>query len=332
MRKKKYTTIHDFLSDKSFTNWVKDNRLADVSFWEFWITNNPEKKEMVHKAKDIVLGIQFKQIQPTKEKIALEWSILKAAIKEKTLGKPKKVSVRYFKHIGVAASVILLLSIGFYTVTSNPSKTVYKTAFGEILTLKLMDGSSVTLNSNTTLHYYNNDNRKVWLTGEAFFEVNKKEGTNATFRVLTNDLTIEVYGTRFNVDTKRQKTAVYLEEGSVLLKLNNGKTQKMTPGNFISYSSKENLIVKQNDNIKSALKTSWKEGAIIFEKLPLIEAIKKIEDTYGVTAIFKDEISKTKLITGGVPMANLEICLQAIEKSVNVKITKLNNQLLIQNK
>ena len=182
------------------------------------------------------------------------------------------------------------------------------------------------------MHYYKNNNRKVWLTGEAFFQVQKKLATNAKFSVITKDLDVDVYGTSFNVDTKHQKTAVFLEEGKVWLQLHNGDTKKMAPGNFISYSSKKNAIIDVKREMDSRYKTSWKDGSIIFENLPLSEAIKKIEETYGVRTIFKDDISKAKLITGGVPITNLTICLKAIEKSVGVDILKTDNTLIIQNK
>jgi ferric-dicitrate binding protein FerR (iron transport regulator) len=332
MAKKNYNTIEDFLLDESFNNWVKANRLTDVDFWEEWIAYNPHKKELIYEAKDIVLGLQFKHTEPSKEKVNTEWAFLENKIKTSNLKKSKKKLPNYIKLVGIAASILLFVSLGIYTLTGNPIKTSYKTAYGEVLNLKLKDGSSVTLNSNSSIYYYENNYRKVWLTGEAYFEVDKKVSTNAKFWVLTDDLNIEVYGTSFNVDTKHEKTAIFLEEGSIWLELKNGSTQKMAPGNFISYSSEEDLIIEQKEKVKSTFKTSWKDGSIIFENLPLAEAIQKIEDTYGLTAIFKDEASKTKLITGGVPITNLNICLRAIEKSVNVKITKLKNQLIIQEK
>ena len=329
MTKRKYNTIEDFIGDESFSNWVKENRLADSNFWEYWITNNPDKKEMVNEAKDIILGIQFKHIQPNQEKIDTEWAFLENKIKEKHT---QKKQPNYLKYIGIAASIVLFISIGVYAITTNPSKIIHKTAYGEVLNLKLKDGSSVILNSNSSISYFENDNRKVWLEGEAFFEVDKKESTNAKFWVLTDDLSVEVYGTSFNVNTRRQKTSVFLEEGRIWLELKNGSTHKMTPGNYISYSGTNDSILEQREDVKSTLIASWKDGTITFEKLRLEDAIKKIEETYGLIAVFKDEISKNKLITGGVPITNLNTCLVAIEKSVNVRITKVDNEIFIQNK
>ena len=58
----------------------------------------------------------------------------------------------------------------------------------------------------------------------------------------------------------------------------------------------------------------------------------KIEESYGYTIIFKDSKSKNTLITGAVPLTNLNICIKAIEKSTGVTITKKNNTLIISKK
>ncbi|MDG2193504.1 MAG: FecR family protein [Polaribacter sp.] len=294
MIKKNYNTIEDFLNDTSFINWAKENKLSDASFWEDWIANNPEKKAMVYDAKEIVVGIQFKKTAPSKEKISLEWEKLEKKINKKSRPIFKRQKPGYSRYIAIAASIALFISLGAYLMNNNFSKTTHKTTYGEFLNLTLKDGSKVTLNSNSSISYYKNNPRKVWLTGEAFFEVDKKETTQAKFWVLTGDLSVEVYGTSFNVDTKHQKTDVFLEEGAIFLAFKNGQKAKMKPGNFISYSSKKNLILEQRSLVNTSHKTSWKNGTIVFENSTLSNAIKRIEDTYGLTAVFKDKKAATR--------------------------------------
>ena len=329
MIKKEYNTINDFLDDTSFKNWVLQNNGTDVGFWNFWITNNPHKKELVDTAKDLVLGISFNQSFVGKEKVALEWKKLETKIEAKNPILKKKRN--YFKAFSAAASILLLISISFYFVYNN-SKITHNTNYGEILNLKLQDGSHVTLNSNSSLYYYKNKSRKVWLTGEAFFQVDKKTATNAKFWVLTDDLSVEVYGTSFNVNTKKKKTDVFLEEGNIWLKLSNGTDKKMIPGNYISYSSDKNKILEDKNILNATIKTSWKNGSLLFENLSLEKAMEKIEESYGYSIIFKDDLTKNTLITGAVPITNIDICIKAIEKSANVTILKKDNNLIISTK
>ncbi|TXD49825.1 FecR family protein [Polaribacter sp. IC073] len=329
MIKKKYNTINDFLEDASFKNWALQNNGTDINFWEFWIENNPDKKALVNKAKDLVLGISFDKNLVGKEKVAFEWKKLEAKIQAKK-EKPKR-KVRFLKQFSAAASILLLISVAFYFINSN-SKIMHKTDYGEILTIKLQDGSDVTLNSNSSLSYYKNESRKVWLSGEAFFQVDKKVATNAKFWVLTDDLSVEVYGTSFNVNTKKKKTGVFLEEGNIWLKLKNGADKKMIPGNYISYSAAKDKILEDKNIFNATIKTSWKNGSLLFENLSLEEAMEKIEEAYGFSIIFKDEQSKNTLITGAVPITNIDICIKAIEKSVDVLIIKKDNSLIISKK
>jgi transmembrane sensor len=329
MIKKKYNTINDFLDDGSFENWALQNNGTDINFWEYWISNNPDKEELVHKARDLVLGVSFDTDFVGAGKVALEWNKLEAKIQAKKI-KPKR-KVRFLRQLGIVASLLLLISVGFYFINNN-SKITHKTNYGEILNIKLQDGSEVTLNSNSSLSYYKNESRKVWLSGEAFFQVDKKVVTNAKFWVFTNDLSVEVYGTSFNVNTKKKKTDVYLEEGSIWLKLKNGIDKKMIPGNYISYSSKKSEILEDKNIFNPITKTSWKDGSLLFENLSLEKAMEKIEEAYGFAIVFKEDKSKNILITGAVPITNIDICIKAIEKSVDVTITKKDNSLIISKK
>tara|TARA_R110001592_G_scaffold70341_2_gene215661 strand:- start:15469 stop:16461 length:993 start_codon:yes stop_codon:yes gene_type:complete len=330
MIKKNYNTINDFLEDASFENWALQNNGTDINFWEFWIANNPDKRELVDKASDLVLGISFDKKFVSKEKVALEWKKLESKIEFK---KPKlntKRKVKYLHAFSAAAASIAILV--FIAVHFMNEKIIHKTNYGEILNIKLQDGSNVTLNSNSSLSYYRNEIRKVWLSGEAFFQVDKKKTTNAKFWVFTDDLSVEVYGTSFNVNTKKKKTDVFLEEGSIWLSLKNGENKKMIPGNYISYSSKKNEILEDTNIINPIVKTSWKEGSLLFENLSLEKAMEKIEESYGYSIIFKDDDSKNTLITGAVPITNIDICIKAIEKSVDVTIIKKDNSLIISKK
>ncbi len=212
MKNKEYNNISDFIEDASFKNWVLQKNAADINFWEHWMYNNPDKKETLNQAKVLVLGISFNKHFVSKEKVAFEWSKLEAKIQKKQIVPKRKQ--RFLQPLAIAASVALLISLGFYFLSGSP-KITHKTHFGEILKIKLQDGSNVTLNSNSSLSYYENESRKVWLSGEAFFQVDKKIATNAKFWVLTDDLSVEVFGTSFNVNTKKEKTAVFLEEGNI---------------------------------------------------------------------------------------------------------------------
>ncbi|CAM1343480.1 FecR family protein [Tenacibaculum amylolyticum] len=329
MSKKAYNTIQDFLNDESFKNWALDSRLSDVSFWNRWLQNNPSKKSIAYEAKDIIIGINFKQSTVSKNKVDLEWTKLSTKLKEikskeQKTKIPQKKSLKYT----IAISAILLISFISYTYFQS-SLITHQTAYGEVLELKLKDGTLVTLNSNSSISYNQNNPRKVELKGEAYFDVNKKETTNAKFWVYTSDLTVEVYGTQFNVKTSNEKTNVYLEEGKIFLSFDDGNYKQMEPGNYIEYSSEDQKIIVDKERVSNEEQTSWKNGTLIFDHTTLAEALQKVSDTYGVFFEYETPEIKEILITGTVPTTNLEICLNAIKKSINVDIKKENSILVV---
>lgn len=91
--------------------------------------------------------------------------------------------------------------------------------YGKTFKLKLSDGSRVILNAGTELkfpvRFIKDENRTVFLNGEAYFEVAKDPAH--PFVVNTEDMDVEVLGTHFNVTsyTDDQKTYTVLVEGKV---------------------------------------------------------------------------------------------------------------------
>jgi len=230
----------------------------------------------------------------------------------------------------VAAAIVVLIAVSFlFNLFLQPKEIVHKTAFGERLNFTLPDGTEVDLNAHSTLKYFSDNPRKVQLQGEAFFRVKKKPESGAKFLVVTDELTVEVLGTVFNVNSRDELTQVVLEEGKVVLKMNNGIQKEMKPGNLVSFSSKMNKVVEEKQTVRVELHTSWKDGTLIFDNLPLRKAMQKIEETYGLKVVFQNEESGNKTINGGVPMENLDICIKTIEKSAGVIIEKIDNQLVI---
>ncbi len=325
MKNKTYHTIQDLLEDQSFNKWVLDNT-SDSDFWDVWIKENTVNKNLAEEAKDIIVGINFKKETVSKEKVDLEWEKLASKLNHTTT---KKVKQRQFKinYFSAAASIALLISLAVFLYT-NYATVTHRTAYGEMTDVTLKDGSLVTLNSNSSISYSNNDPRTINLSGEAYFKVKKDISKKAKFKVNTKDLTVEVYGTQFNVKTLNDKTHVFLEEGSILLNLNNGKARKMIPGNYIEYSSTEKKIISENTkSVKDHI--AWKSGVLTFENTTLEEALTKVSDAYGIQFKFLKSETKDVLITGKVPTTDLKICLNAIKKSTNIKIKKENSILVV---
>lgn len=102
---------------------------------------------------------------------------------------------------------------------------------GQEYSLTLSDGTSVWLNSQSSLRYpvrFTGDIREVELEGEAFFEV--AGNPDKPFMVRTGDYDVRVTGTAFNIRSYYAgRTSTTLVEGSVAVEVN-GQTRRLLPG------------------------------------------------------------------------------------------------------
>lgn len=331
MNENKESLLANLLNDSSFENWVNKSNQNDVTYWDTWISNHPDEIETICVAKDIIKGISFNKQPLAEGKVTME---LNAVLNKITAEKSEKVipisrksfSLAY-KVAAVAAVCLLFIVIGSQLWNSS-SEVIHKTAFGEILELKLPDGTSVVLNGNSEIKYNKENSRKIDLKGEAYFKVKSIPSTKAKFWVNTQDLKVEVYGTQFHVNTREDKTDVVLDEGSIHLVLENGTTEEMEPGEFVSFSKEKNTIT--HEKVTKELPYSlWREGTYIFNNTTLLEVMKNVEHAYGVTVEFIDEDLQQQLLTGGIPNQNLKICLSAIEKSTGTRIVQKDNRLIV---
>jgi len=155
----------------------------------------------------------------------------------------------------------------------------------------LPDGTKVWLNAATTIKYppaFGGKERKVELTGEAYFEVAKNE--QKPFRVLLEDsTTIVVTGTHFNIQAYKNENEqqVTLLEGSVTV-ANAAKTTRLEPGTQAVIKDKG--ITKRNVSDTEEI-TGWKDGLFVFHDAPIESIMTQIERWYDARIIYK---AKTK--------------------------------------
>src|SRR5690606_37784645 len=106
----------------------------------------------------------------------------------------------------------------------SEEKLVYNTLNvpkGRQFSIELSDGTQVHLNAGSSIKYpitfLPKEQRQVFLTGEAFFEV--AHDPNVPFIVNTQQLDVKVYGTTFNITNypEDESSEVVLLEGSVSL-------------------------------------------------------------------------------------------------------------------
>lgn len=179
-------------------------------------------------------------------------------------------------------------------------KNTLTTPVGKVFSLVLSDGTKVWLNSLSKITYpvaFNQQERKVELVGEAYFEVAKD--AQRPFYVLNGKAEIKVLGTHFNVNAypDESKSAVTLLEGSIMfIKDNNSLILK--PGKQIQFSQNDTDEKLINANIDEVM--AWKNNLFIFNQTKLTQILKDISRWYNVSVIYDGEIPEVSF-TGVIP-------------------------------
>ena len=206
----------------------------------------------------------------------------------------------------------------------------------------LPDGSKVWLNAASTLKYpteFSDTGRKVELKGEAYFEIAKaeyiKDGRKhrIPFLVLSAGQSVEVLGTRFNVNSyaNERNVTTTLVEGSVRVISATNKTDNirekagheimLRPGeqSRLSLAGKDPVPVVSKADMDEVI--AWKNGEFQFKNADIQTIMRQISRWYDVEVEFQGKIPDTKYrgkIPRNVPVSQLFEILQT--SGVNFKI------------
>jgi ferric-dicitrate binding protein FerR (iron transport regulator) len=121
---------------------------------------------------------------------------------------------------------------------------------------------------------------------------------------------------------------VVLQSGKVQLSLNALDQQVlMQPGEGVSFSQERKRLNKRPVNVPAH--RAWLEKKWVLEETPLRKVAAMIADTYGVTVRPADDRLMDRKVTGIIPTDHLDTLLEALSLSLNVRITRQENQVLI---
>lgn len=334
-------TSTDFALDEYFQRWVISPDEETDSFWDTWLLQYPEKKVDVENARQMIDAFKFKTESLPNDRHQRLYDNILNVIQNDTATRPLVETVQttpvwtHWMRVAAVLLVGVLTASGIlFWYTNRP--VTYQTKYGEKQVITLPDQSKVTLNAHSTLEYrpdWSDDKtREVWLQGEAFFEVSKRNTVQgpAKFQVHTDDLTVEVLGTKFNVSKRDKLTAVTLDEGKVKLELNTRQPSQnifMTPGEMVKFSEENQKI--ERSTVKAETQSSWIKNYWVLDHTTLAEIIQRIESTYGYTVTVANTALLTESISGVLPTHNFQDLLEVIAVTYNVKIEQRENQLFI---
>lgn len=193
-----------------------------------------------------------------------------------------------------AVLVIALMAVGTFYLSHhfNPPKILMvKTDPNDIRLLKLPDGSRIWVNENTEVTYpekFVGNERKVHLTGEAFFDIARD--TTRPFKIESDGFTTTVLGTRFNINAyQNQIHKVSVVSGRV--RVTTTEMGKEPALESMELTKGEATIYKRKTFERTTLQTreiDWKKALVDIDNKSLDEITRLLSQIYHITFVPHD--------------------------------------------
>ncbi|MGN6416984.1 MAG: FecR family protein [Pseudobacter sp.] len=187
---------------------------------------------------------------------------------------------------------------GLYNTIRTPNGGQYQVI--------LPDGTRAWLNAASVLRFpiaFSGNERKVQLSGEAYFDVSKK--SQLPFRVVTTDEQnnelgmVEVLGTEFNVNAYNNEPSVRttLVEGKVKVSTTDSSmrpvilTQSMQSSFYRDQQRGRNIMVREVDTDDAI---AWKNGLFNFNNADIKSVMRQLARWYDVDVVYEGALSNEK--------------------------------------
>lgn len=229
--------------------------------------------------------------------------------------KAREVRVGWYRWLAVAASLLVLVAVGAYTLLLP--KTVTFTSDSEVVACHLPDGTQVTLSPHSSLSYREDNCRKVKMEGCAYFQVRHDE--QHPFDVDGERGYVRVLGTQFMVDERKAGTAeVMVTSGRVFFSARDSqKGILLTKGKrarLVSGAEQPELQASCDVN-----DVAWATHQLHFENTPLSEVLRRLSECNGGVDLHASDMSKH--LTGDFTTDSLLQAIKIIEQTLDVRIT-----------
>ena len=314
---------------------AKEASAEEITALEKWVAESDENKDTFNKYKQswILSGIKKKNKNID---LDAEWTMLSSKLFEQrieTVSSPKirKLQPGLPLFFRIAAAVVVLFAVSFflYNFFLKPG-TVEMMAATTIETETLSDGTTITLNRNSTFKYpkkFTKDVRKVELTGDAYFEV--EHNKNQPFIIESQNIEIEVLGTSFYVDSHEDNSTVevVVNSGGVALRLDKENQIILKAGDKGIFDKKTGQLFREKNTDVNY--NSWKTKLLVFDDTKLAEVVDKLNEVYDTNIeIINPEIDNYR-ITVTFDNMTIEAVINILRETLDIVIEKHDNGYFI---
>jgi ferric-dicitrate binding protein FerR (iron transport regulator) len=230
----------------------------------------------------------------------------------------------------VAAGVLLVAGAALAYLLTRPGtgKTIQIASGKAVRTATLADGSTITLNKRSSLQYnqaYNNSNRDIQLSGEAFFSV---AGNNALpFIIRSGDVQVTVLGTSFNVKTAPGRTEIIVESGKVRVEKTDAVIYLNAGEKATVYTGTQLPVKRSNED---SLYSYYRTKRFVCNGTPLRELVDALNNVYEEQIILSDDKDGALPITTTFTNKPITEIVAVICATLQLKAVAQNNTITLQ--
>ena len=225
----------------------------------------------------------------------------------------------------VLRSVVLLASagsLGWLGWRSEPSQNLladFRTGVGERREFRLTDGSSLLLNTDTSVNLrFDGRQRTLELLWGEILVSTAADPSQRPFKVLTRHGQVLALGTRFIVRSQDSGGEVSVVEKAVEVNsAGGGATVRLEAGQSVDFNSRAVGAIRRNDASVGA----WQQGSIIALNRPLAELLADISRYRHGVLRCDARIAQLK-VSGAFPIDNTDLALAALESGLSLRITR----------
>lgn len=208
-----------------------------------------------------------------------------------------------------------------YNTLSNPRGS-------KIIDMQLSDGSRVWLNAGSSVTYpiaFTGNDRKVTITGEAYFEIVHDQ--SKPFYVSKGDMSVQVLGTHFNVNAYDDEPVikVTLLEGSV--KVYNDQSSLFIKPNQQAVVA-NNVTISLNTNVNVEQVMAWKNGKFSFRNTDMKAILREVMRWYDVDVMYDGNVSN-RYFTADISREKSLASLLKIFELSNIRFKIEGNKLTV---
>ena len=253
--------------------------------------------------------------------------------------------------VAASTALVLLASALYFLAGAHLVGDEYSTRVGGMDTIALIDGSRVTLNTDTRIRVaFNDAERRIQLTkGEAFFDVAKDEAR--PFVVYAGDKRVVAIGTKFAVRRDRDDVQVVVTEGRVNLVATDVPVS-LLPGTLttarvrpaqdssapsttflsagaIARTSKAQVLVRPEASSEADKLLSWRAGYLVFENTALGDAVAEFNRYNTRKIVIEDEQIAAIVIGGRFRASNADAFLDLLQTGFPIDVERRTDRVLL---